>query len=143
MFWVVLLTLVMNRLIFHDPLPERLQPTLVILVAPPAVGYLAWVALVGEVDAFARVLLNLAYLFVLIVAVQGPRLAALPFSLSFWALSFPVAAVTVASFAHAEALGSGGHAVIGFALLAVLVVVISGLLWRTGQALARGALFAG
>jgi len=143
MFWVVLLTLVMNRLIFHDPLPERLQPTLVILVAPPAVGYLAWVALVGGVDAFARVLLNLAYLFVLIVAVQAPRLAALPFSLSFWALSFPVAAATVASFSHAALEGSGGHAVIGFGLLAVLVAVIAGLLWRTGQALLRGELFGG
>lgn len=143
MFWVVLLSLVMNRLIFHDPLPERLQPTLVILVAPPAVGYLAWVALVGEVDAFARVLLNLAYLFVLIVAVQAPRLAALRFSLSFWALSFPLAAMTVASFAHAEALGSGAHRGIGFALLAVLVAVIAGLLWRSGQALARGVLFGG
>jgi len=143
MFWVVMLTLVMNRLIFHDPLPERLQPTLVILVAPPAVGYLAWVALVGGVDPFARVLLNLAYLFVLIVAVQAPRMAAVPFSLSFWALSFPVAAVTVASFAHAGALGSRGHAAIGFALLAVLAVVIAALLWRSGRALARGELWGG
>ncbi len=143
MFWVVLLTLVMNRLIFHDPLPERLQPTLVILVAPPAVGYLAWVGLVGDVDAFARVLLNLAYLFVLIVAAQIPRLAALSFSLSSWALSFPVAAVTVASFTHAEAVGSGAHAAIGFGLLAVLVAIIAGLLWRTGQALSRGVLFGG
>ena len=142
-FWVVLLTLVMNRLIFHDPLPERLQPTLVILVAPPAVGYLAWVGLVGDVDAFARVLLNLAYLFVLIVAAQIPRLAALSFSLSSWALSFPVAAVTVASFTHAEAVGSGAHAAIGFGLLAVLVAIIAGLLWRTGQALSRGVLFGG
>lgn len=142
-FWVVLLALVMNRLIFHDPLPERLQPTLVILVAPPAVGYLAWVALVGDVDAFARVLLNIAYLFVLIVAVQVPRLLRLPFSLSHWALSFPLAAVTVASFAHAERLGSAGHAVIGFGLLAVLVAIIAGLIWRTGRALALGHLFAG
>jgi tellurite resistance protein len=142
-FWVVLLALVMNRLIFHDPLPERLQPTLVILVAPPSVGYLAWVALVGDVDAFARVLLNIAYLFVLIVAVQVPRLAALPFSLSHWALSFPLAAVTVASFDHAARLGSAGHAVIGFGLLAVLVAIIAGLIWRTGRALALGHLFAG
>ena len=34
-FWIVLMTLVINRLIFHDPLPGRLQPTLVILIAPP------------------------------------------------------------------------------------------------------------
>lgn len=140
-FWVVLLTLVMNRLIFHDPLPERLQPSLVILIAPPAVGYLAWVELVGGVDAFARVLLNGAYFFVLIVALQLPRLLRLPFSLAFWALSFPVAAVTSASFAHAEAVGSAGHRVIGGLLLAVLCAIIAGLIWRTLRALREGALF--
>ncbi len=140
-FWVVLLTLVMNRLIFHDPLPERLQPSLVILIAPPAVGYLAWVELVGGVDAFARVLLNGAYFFVLIVALQLPRLLRLPFSLTFWALSFPVAAVTSASFAHAEAVGSTGHRVIGVVLLAVLCVIIAGLVWRTLRALREDAIF--
>ncbi|MCP4821596.1 MAG: C4-dicarboxylate ABC transporter, partial [Shimia sp.] len=36
-FWLVLLTLVFNRLIFHDPIPGKLLPTLVILIAPPAV----------------------------------------------------------------------------------------------------------
>jgi len=142
-FWVVMLVLVMNRLIFHDPLPERLQPTLVILIAPPAVGYLAWVALVGGVDPFARVLLNGAYLFVLIVAVQVPRLLRLPFTLSHWALSFPLAAVTVASFAHAGATGSAGHRIIGFGLLLVLVAVLAGLLGRSAQALRRGTLFRG
>jgi tellurite resistance protein len=34
----MLLTLVFNRIIFHDPLPGKLQPTLVILIAPPAVA---------------------------------------------------------------------------------------------------------
>ena len=38
-FWIVLLVLVMNRLIFHDPLPGRMVPTLAILIAPPAVGF--------------------------------------------------------------------------------------------------------
>jgi tellurite resistance protein len=140
-FWVVLLTLVMNRLIFHDPLPERLQPSLVILIAPPAVGYLAWVELAGGVDAFARVLLNGAYFFVLIVALQLPRLLRLPFSLAFWALSFPLAAVTSASFAHAEAAGSAGHRVIGVVLLGVLCVIIAGLVWRTLRALREDAIF--
>ncbi len=37
-FWLVLLTLVVNRLMFHDPLPGRMLPTLMILVAPPAVA---------------------------------------------------------------------------------------------------------
>ena len=47
-FWVVLLTLVMNRLMFHDPLPGRMVPTLMILVAPPAVAFTAWLRLIGR-----------------------------------------------------------------------------------------------
>ncbi|WP_397543663.1 SLAC1 anion channel family protein [Roseovarius salis] len=136
-FWVVLLTLVINRLVFHDPLPARLQPTLVILIAPPAVAYVAWVQLTGEVGAFGRILLNGAYFFALIVAVQLPRLVKLSFAMSFWALSFPFAAVTIASLVHADVTGSGAHRLIGAALLAVLVTVVLALLLRTGRAIAN------
>lgn len=140
-FWFVLLALVMNRLIFHDPLPERLQPTLVILIAPPAVAFLGWVQLMDGVDAVARILLNAAYLFTLIVAVQLPRLLRLQFSMSFWALSFPFAAVTSASFHYAGATGSAAHRLIAMVLLAVLCIVIARLLWRTVGALHSGAAF--
>ncbi|MCB2080005.1 MAG: SLAC1 anion channel family protein, partial [Novosphingobium sp.] len=95
-FWIVLLTIVFNRLIFHDPVPERLRPTLVILIAPPAVAFLAWVQLHGgSIDAVARILLNAGYFFALLVALQMPAIVRLPFALSFWALSFPLAAITV------------------------------------------------
>ena len=59
-------------------------------------------SLVGGVDEFARVLLNCVYIFTLIVAVQLPKLMKLPFSLAFWALSFPVAGAVLASLAHAR-----------------------------------------
>jgi len=140
-FWSVLLTLVMNRLIFHDPLPERLQPTLVILIAPPAVGFLAWVELTGEIGSFGRVLLNGAYLFALIVAVQLPRILRLPFAMSFWALSFPVAALTIASFTYAGAMRSQPHQFIGVALLSALVAIIAALLIRTSRAILAGGVF--
>jgi len=140
-FWIIMLVLVMNRLIFHDPLPVRLQPTLVILIAPPSVGFLAWVELVGGIDPLARVLLNGAYIFTLIVAVQLPSLLRLPFSLAFWALSFPMAGVTIASFAYADATGSAGHRMIGLGLLAVLCVIILGLLLRTAKAVRNNEVF--
>ena len=47
-FWLVLLTIVMYRLFFHEPLPLRLTPTLFILLAPPSVGCVAWMNLTGE-----------------------------------------------------------------------------------------------
>ena len=140
-FWVVLLALVMNRLIFHDPIPERLQPTLVILIAPPAVGFLAWSALAGGLDPFGRVLINGAYLFVLVVAVQMPAILRLPFALSFWALSFPVAAVTIASFRYAALADTPLHRLIGLVLLVILAVTLAALLLRTWQAVRSGALF--
>lgn len=135
LFWIVLLTLVFNRLIFHDPLPGKLRPTLVILVAPPAVAYLSWLLLNGgEVDATARLLLNIGYFFAALVALQVPALAKLPFALSFWALSFPLAALTTASFHHAAHVGSGFHRGLGLALLVLLVLTIAGLIVRTIRA---------
>ncbi|MBN9673554.1 SLAC1 anion channel family protein [Roseibium aggregatum] len=138
MFWIVLLTLVMNRLVFHDPLPGRLVPTLSILIAPPAVCFVSWTHLSTEPGAFGQILLDLGYVFFLIVLTQVPRFRTIPFALSWWALSFPVAALSIASFVHAQAAGSDAHRLIGTGLLAVLAAVIAFLLFRTGLAIVRG-----
>ena len=111
------------------------MPTLVILIAPPAVAFVAWVRLTGDVDAFARVLLNLAYVFALIVLTQAPRFFRLPFALSWWALTFPVAALSVASFVHAHETGSDGHRMIGYALTVLLAIAVATLVVRTAQAI--------
>ncbi len=141
-FWLVLLTLVMNRLMFHDPMPGRLQPSLVILIAPPAVAFIAWTRLHGgQVDDMARILLNVAYFFTMLVALNLPRILKLPFVVSFWALGFPFAAVTIASFRFAKATGSAVHQGIGLLLLAVLVVIMTGLVLRTLRAILRHELF--
>ena len=138
-FWIVLLTLVMNRLIFHDPLPGRLLPTLVILIAPPAVAFLAWMQLNGGVlDPFARVLYYAGIAFAAIVAVQAAGFARLTFALSWWALSFPVAALTISTLRYAELAQSTGHDLMGGAFLALLIAIVSGLVLRTLKAAFRG-----
>ncbi len=137
-FWLVLLTLVVNRLIFHDPLPDRLFPTLVILIAPPAVTYVAWVELNGDaVDAFARLLINAGYVFAALVAVQLPKFARLPFALSWWALSFPLAALTIASLHYGARLASPVHSALGLGGLGLLTLVVGGLALRTLGAVLR------
>ncbi len=137
-FWVVLLTLVMNRLMLHDPLPGKMVPTLMILVAPPAVAFTAWLRLSGEVGPFGHFLLSAAYVFALLVATQVAKFRNMPFALSWWALSFPLAALTIASFGYAEAAGSSAHLMIGSGLLALLVAVVAGLILRTGLAIGKG-----
>jgi tellurite resistance protein len=139
LFWIVLLTLVFNRLVFHDPLPGKLRPTLTILIAPPAVAFLAWLQLNGGVlDPLARVLYNLGLFFTALVLLQAKGLLRLPFALSFWALSFPIAAMTIASFRYAALSGAITFNAIGWGLLALLCGIITGLVWRTGLAVVRG-----
>lgn len=138
LFWLVLLALVFNRLIFHDPLPARLQPTLVILIAPPAIGFMAWLRLTGEIDHVARVLVNAAWFFTALVAVQLPRILRLPFAMSFWALSFPIAGVTIATLTYGAEQQHPVLLWLGGALLIVLVVVILGLIVRTIRGLIAG-----
>ncbi len=138
-FWIVLLVLVMNRLIFHDPLPSKLLPTLAILVAPPAVGFIAWVNLNGgQIDAPARILLNVAYIFAALVAVQAPKFGSSPFALSWWALSFPTAAMTSATFRFAALTGSGFHAVLAALFYILLLVIMVALIARTVKAIRAG-----
>ncbi|MEE4348051.1 MAG: SLAC1 anion channel family protein [Paracoccaceae bacterium] len=137
-FWVVLLTLVVNRLMFHDPLPGKMVPTLMILVAPPAVAFTSWLRLTGDVGAFGHFLISTAFVFALIVATQASKFRKIPFALSWWALSFPLAALAVASFAYAHSTGSGPHLWIGAGLLALLIAVVAGLIVRTGLAMRAG-----
>ena len=55
-FWIVLFTIFMYRIIFFHPLPEKLLPTLAILISPAAIGFIAYVKLIHQIDSFARIL---------------------------------------------------------------------------------------
>lgn len=139
LFWIVLLTLVMNRLIFHDPLPGRLYPTLAILIAPPAVAFMSWLQLNGgALDPMARVLFGITVTFAALVLTQLPALARLPFAISWWALSFPVAALSIATLTYGALAGSAAHRVTGLGIVALLIAIIIGLVLRTGLAIRRG-----
>ncbi|MCC0026531.1 MAG: SLAC1 anion channel family protein [Zhengella sp.] len=138
LFWVILATLVFNRLIFHAPLPERLMPTLMILIAPPAVGFISWNALTGGIDPFARILYYSGVLFALVFATQIRTVSRLPFMITWWAYSFPLAALTISTLAYGHAVGAEGLLLAGRILYGLLVAVIVMLLVRTGMAMARG-----
>ena len=101
-------------------------------------AFVAYYRLTGIIDPFARILISAGYVFALIVLTQVPRLRGLPFALSFWALSFPVAALSIASFLYASAIQSPSHAAIGVGLLGLLVVIIVTLIVRTLLAMRVG-----
>lgn len=138
MFWIVLFTIIINRVLFHNPLPERLAPTLFILIAPPAVGFLSYVRLTGNVDAAAHILYYFALFMTLFLITQVPRLMRAAFFLSWWAYSFPLAAVTIASLTMYEKIGGTAFFVISAVLLGIVTTVVTALVVRTLVAIGRG-----
>ncbi len=133
-FWLVLFAIIVNRVLFHNPLPERMAPTLFILIAPPAIGFLSYVKLTGSLDAGARILYYFALFMTLFLATQAPRLLRAKFFLSWWAYSFPLAAITIATLTMYERIGGLTLQAISIGLLALVTLVVGGLVVRTGIA---------
>ncbi len=139
-FWLVLMIIVFYRVFFHEPVPLRLQPTLFILLAPPAVGFLAYGMLVPELDTPARVLYYTALFMALLLGCNAPRFVRGGFFISAWAYSFPLAAITIATFAMAQRTGLPFFLGLAGVLLAVVTAVIGLLVVKTIGAARRNAI---
>ena len=140
LFWIILQAIIFNRLIFHTPLPERLLPTLFILIAPPAVGFLSYTALTSAttIDPFAHFLYYAGVLFFLLLLTKLNLLARLQFGLPWWAYSFPMAALTLATFKFYELTGIAYMKTAGVALYTLTAVLIAILLLNTLKAAMQG-----
>jgi tellurite resistance protein len=136
-FWPILTALIFYRLIFHGSLPERFIPTLFIFIAPPAVGFISWVNLTGGLDNFGRILYFVALLFTVLVITQIRYFTRLKFFLSWWAYSFPLAAMTIATLLMYKLTGADFYAGLGSVLLGLVTLVVAGLTVRTGIAVLR------
>jgi tellurite resistance protein len=146
-FWIVLLTILFNRLIFHHPLPQKLLPTLFITIAPPAVGFISYVKVNHEhVDNFAIVLYHFALFSFFLMIFQIRMFSKIKFFLSWWAYSFPIAAMTIATLFRLKLIRDciandaacpymplhvNFYTTLAYGLLAFLTVVISMLVIRT------------
>lgn len=126
-FWLVLKAIVLYRLIFHPFLQPQLIPTLFIFIAPPAMGFLAYMALNDDrLDNFAHVLYYAGLFITILLFAQGKRFLKVPFAISWWAYTFPLAAITNASFLMYDVTAKPGF---GY-LSAVLIALLSGLIFH-------------
>lgn len=128
----MLYSVIVPRYLFEPPPAAGQTPTLLIAVAPLAVGFSSYVTATGSVDLFAGALLIAAAirLFGLLVPI-GRYLIRSPFSLSWWATGFPIAATAGASVRCALATQQASSIVLALALLVLATAWISGLLLRT------------
>jgi tellurite resistance protein len=139
LFWPLVLALVVVRVAVQGLWPERLRPTTFIVIAPPAVVGLGALQL-GAPVVVAWMCWGMALFTLLWVGVQARALAALPFGLAHWAMSFPLAAL--AALTLRLATPGSALAVIGPALLALASIVIVALALGTVRGLRDGSLLA-
>lgn len=96
-FWIILFSILLNRIIFHNQLASKFMPTLFILIAPPAVGFIAYFKMFGVIDTFAMMLFNLALFFTFLIAFMYKNFLKIKFFISWWAFVFPLAAMAISS----------------------------------------------
>ncbi|CAI6087731.1 SLAC1 anion channel family protein [Cohnella sp. JJ-181] len=139
---LVFFTLILSRLIHHAPLPAGLMPSLFIMSAPFEVGFLGYTNFEQRIDSFASILFYFG-LFLFIVLFFKVFNKSNPFGASWWSVSFPIAALSIAALKYAMYVQSWLLIAVSAVVLALLSIVIIVLLIRTLDVLFRGSLLKG
>lgn len=93
-FTIPIVTLIFARLFFFEKLPQKLEPSLMILVAPFSVGFLAYHTIDTSLNAFSLGLFFLGiFVFLSVLPQLGKLSVCCPFKTTWWAVSFPLAAM--------------------------------------------------
>ena len=89
---------------------------------------------VGDIDTFARILYYSGLFLTFLLLTQVGRFAKLQFFLSWWAYSFPIAAITISTLIMFEKTGLAGFQVLAALFLGLLTLIVAYLTYKTGLA---------
>jgi len=130
--WIVMFTVIMNRIIFHNSMPDKLMPTLFILVAPGAVISTAYTVLSKwELTDLSRITFYFSvFIFIMIVS-KINVLSKLKFFMSWWAYSFPMAVLTNATLMFYTLTGNIYISYLAIIFYVILVLLMLALWYRT------------
>jgi tellurite resistance protein len=129
-FWIVLTAILINRIIFHHQLAVKFVPTLFIFIAPPAVAFIAYVKMY-QFDIFANFLYSLALFFTFLLFFMYKNFLKLKFFISWWAFTFPLAAVTIASMLIYAKTGVVIYSYFSYLFMIITIAVITIVAVRT------------
>jgi tellurite resistance protein len=139
--WLALESIIMHRLYLLQALPISLRPTLGIQLAPPVVGCVAYLDITSaRPDTFAQILFGYGLLQALILLRLLPWLLKQPFAVSYWALTFGVAVLALASLRFVERGMTGIMAGLAVLLFIGANIVIGSIALGTLRLLLQGKL---
>jgi len=130
-FWVILFAILLNRIIFHHQLAMKFMPTMFILIAPPAVGFIAYFKMFETVDVFATMLFNLALFFTLLIAFMYQNFVKIKFFISWWAFVFPLAAMAISAMVMYHHTQDVALLMLSYVMIAVTTVIIAIVIYQT------------
>ncbi len=137
-FWIILLAVLVGRIFFNDPMPKKLIPTLFILIAPPSVGFISYIKLTHSLDPFARILFYFGVFTFLMLFTMVKKFREVPFFLSWWAYTFPLASFTISQFLMYKLTHFALFKQAAFVMTIVTTLTILFVIFKTLQVAARG-----
>ncbi len=140
-FAIPLLVIILFRILFVAPLPVVILPSLFILLAPFAVGFSAYVNVVGHVDMLAQSLFYIALFLLVALFIRLRHLPkSCPFKVAWWSVSFPLAATTNAALKMASVQHGVFNEMLALILLLISSLIIGFLFLRTFKGVFAGEL---
>ncbi len=134
-FWLVLFTIMLNRIIFHHPLAKKLIPTFFIFIAPPAVGFVSYFRITsGSIDMFSMFLYFIALFTLFLLMFMIRMYDTKEFFISWWAYTFPLAAMSIATLMLEMVFHNMLTYVASIGLIALTTVVVGFVTLKTIQA---------
>ncbi len=139
--WLVVAAALLDRYVSAGELPAAVRPLVALEIAPPAAALLAWQSLEGGApDTVSRILLGFGLFQALVVARLLGRLRDVPFSPSYWAFAFPLAALAAGALRQSAAAPGSVAAALALPLFIVANAAIAAIAWQTIVAASRGKL---
>ena len=139
LLWPILQTLLFVRWGQVGPLPAKLSPTLFICVAPPSAVGLSLLVMQAPV-LLAWAAWGMALFFLALTLTQLEAMRAQPFGMSFWGMSFPLAAFSALTLRLASTPSGAWLQLPALGMLALTSLVILGLTLGTWRGLRNGNL---
>lgn len=134
-FWIILFTMMLYRIVFHHPLAKKLIPTFFIFIAPPAVGFISYFRITdGSIDLFSMMLYSIALFTMILLAFMVRMFDTKEFFISWWAYTFPLAAMTIATLLLHMAIESSMTYLGAITLLLLTGLVVGFVTYKTFQA---------
>lgn len=130
-FWMVLFTIFLYRAVFHTQLPQKFIPTFFILIAPPSVGFIAYMRISTSWDNFSVFLLMMTYFFIALLVTLYKSFTRIKFFMSWWAFTFPLASATLASAVAYQVTMHPAFMYIAWLMMLSLLTAISIVAYQT------------